>query len=122
MRAAVALFTTMSRRPYASSACCTISAAPSHVAEVVSATACPPGGDDLVDDTGGVGSGAQPDVVHDDRRAFGREELGVLAPDPAAGAGDDRDLPVQTSTHGAGGYGSGAGRPHGLTSRHDPPG
>ena len=93
-----------------------MSAAPSHVADVVSATASSSCRDDLVDDTGGVRTGAQPDVVHDDRRAFRGEELGVLAPDATARAGDDRDLPVQTSAHGAGGYGSGAGIPYGLTA------
>ncbi len=42
LRAAVALFTTMSSRPNSSSACATMAAAPSHVAEPVSGTARPP--------------------------------------------------------------------------------
>ena len=93
-----------------------MSAAPSHVAEVVSATACPPAA--TISSTTPAASAPvrNPTSFTTTDAPFGREELGVLAPDAAARAGDDRDLPVQTSAHGAGGYGSAPGARTRLTT------
>ena len=99
-----ALLTTMSRRPYSSSACCTTAPAPSQ-----SATLSPFGdrrtalADDLVDDLAGgrrVGAsafGGGAEVVDDDLRPLGGEQPGVAAADPSSRSGDDGDLAVQQS-------------------------
>ena len=98
-----ALFTTMSMRPKASSALCTIAAPPSGVAtELVSSTASPPAS--LISSTtcwpgpgattGAVDGAAE--VVDDDQRAPARQEQGVLPPEAAARTGDDRHLAVES--------------------------
>ena len=65
------------------------------------ATALAAGRGDLVDDllgralVGALAGGLAAEVVDDDRGTLGREQQRLGAPDPAPGAGDDRDLAVE---------------------------
>ena len=96
-----ALLMTMSTRPKASTAVLTIASPPSGVATLlVSATAMPPrssislavvwAGPSLA----ALAAHRAAEVVDDHLRAAGREQQCVLAPEPAARAGDDRNLAV----------------------------
>ena len=104
-----ALLITMSTRPNASSAVCTIASPPSGVAtELRVGDRLAAGGLDLLRPPCCAGPSEPPvpstaaaEVVDDDLRAARGEEERVLAAEAAARAGDDRNLAVETEvSHG----------------------
>ena len=97
-----ALLTRMSRRPKSSIACRTIRSAPVEVGDVLAVRGrLAAGGLDLLDDllrrrvVVALARERAAEVVDDDLRAGLGERERVRAADPAAGTGDDRDLPLE---------------------------